>query len=213
MATTPRKPVPPKTKIAVAKPAPKRTAAPRKPTAPKPATAPKLVAPKLIAAEAPKPVPVIIAEPMIIAEPVTPPAPAKLTLVSSAPAPLTAKAPESMMKGYEDLTAFGKDNFDALVKANALFAKGLEDFGREVLTIAQAHMEEATMLAKAMLHAKTLNEVVEMHTKLTKSSIEKLVAESSMLSELGMKLTNEAMAPINARVTVAVEKIKKLAAA
>ena len=229
MATTPKKPIPPKAKaIPVAKPAAKPSIAAKKPSpvakppAPKPvaAEAPKLPLPLPAVAEAPKPAPQPVATeapkpiPVIIAEPVPPSVPTKLSIVPSASVPLPVKTLDSaaMMKGYEDFTAFGKDSFDAMVKANAMLAKGLEDFGKEVLDIARNHMEEAAKLAKAMLQAKTLQEVVEAHTELTKSSIEKLVAESSTLSELGMKVTNEAMAPLNAQMTKAVEKMRELAA-
>jgi phasin family protein len=227
MATTPKKPTTPKAKAPAPKPAAKppvafKKAAPpaAKPAAPKPVAPPKAIAaaaPKPVAVEAPKP---IVAEapkpvPVIIAEPVPPTVPTKLSVVPTVPAPLPVKKLDSaaVMKGYEDLTAFGKDSFDAMVKANALFAKGLEDFGKEVLDIARTHMEEAAKLAKAMIHARTFHEVVEMHTSLTKSSIEKLMAESSALSELGMKVTNDAMAPLSAQMSKAVEKMREMAAA
>jgi phasin family protein len=240
MATTPKKPTTPKAKAAALKPAAKppvaaKAAAPiAKPAAPKPTEpeAPKLPFSQPVAAEAPKPVIVqpavvetstpalqpVAAEapkpvPVIIAEPVPATAPTKLSVVPPASLPVPIKKLGSAVMGYEDLTAFGKDSFDALVKANALFAKGLEDFGREVLDIARTHMEEATKLATGMLQAKTLHEIVEMHTELTKNSLEKLVAESSALSELGMKVTNEALAPLNAQMSKAVEKMRELAAA
>jgi phasin family protein len=112
-------------------------------------------------------------------------------------------------KGYEDFTTFGKDNFAAFVQANAVFTKGLEDFSKEVLSLTQASMENAATAAKAMFAVKTLKDAIELSTTLTKTNIEKLVANSSKLSELGMKVTTEALAPINARVNLAVEKIMK----
>jgi len=112
-------------------------------------------------------------------------------------------------KGYEDFTAFGKDNFSAFVQANAVFTKGFEDFGKEVLSLTRASMENAAIATKSMFAAKTLKDMVELTTELTKTNIEKLVANSSKLSEFGMKVTTDALAPINARVNVAVEKSLK----
>ncbi|HLG89361.1 MAG TPA: TIGR01841 family phasin [Alphaproteobacteria bacterium] len=241
MATTPKKPTTPKAKVSAPKPATKPPVAVKKEAAtvkaaPKsvPPEAPKLPLPQPVAAAAPKPAvaqPIVVeaskpvpqpavadaprSVPVIIAEPVPPTVPTKLSVVPPASLPVPAKKPGSaaMLKGYEDFTAFGKDSFDALVKANALFTKGLEDFGKEMLDIARTHMEEAAKLATAMLQAKTLHEVVEMHTVLTKNSLDKLVAESSALSELGLKVTNEAMAPLSAQMSKAVEKMRELAAA
>jgi phasin family protein len=112
-------------------------------------------------------------------------------------------------KGYEDITSFGKDSFAAFVQANAVFTKGFEDFSKEVLSLTQASMENAVTAAKAMFAVKTLKDAIELSTTLTKTNIEKLVANSSKLAELGVKVTTEALAPINARVNVAVEKSLK----
>jgi len=116
-------------------------------------------------------------------------------------------------KGFEDFSAFGKDNFEAFVQANTMFAKGLEDFGKEVMSLTQAHLETAASATKAMFSAKTLKEVVDLNSELTKSNVEKLVSTSSKLSELGLKVTTEAFAPINARMNVAVDKMLKPVAA
>jgi phasin family protein len=188
---------------------------------------------KLIAEPPAKPAPAISASPSQSAETLTVPPKTPLPLAKAAPEPAPFKpvvhetvspkasptAPQlqqkvtimaaTAFKGYEDFTAFGKDNFDAFVQANAVFAKGFEDFSKEVLSLTQASMEGAASAAKAMFSAKTLKDVVELNTELTKTNIEKLVANSSKLSELGMKVTTEALAPINARVNVAVEKILK----
>ena len=82
--------------------------------------------------------------------------PVKLTLVPAAEPPETVRmSPGTFFKGYEDITAFGRDNFDALVQANAVLAKGIEDLGLEMISLTQAHMEDAASVTKAMLTAKT----------------------------------------------------------
>jgi len=145
------------------------------------------------------------------------PAPVKLALVpAAAPAarrPEPASVAAGIFGGYEDFAAFGKEYFDALTQANTAFAKGVEDFSKEVIGLTQASLENVAGLAGAMFSAKSMQEVVDLQVKLTRANFDRLVADSAKLSDLGMKVTRDALAPVNARLNAAVEKMLSLAAA
>lgn len=115
-------------------------------------------------------------------------------------------------KGYEDVVQFNKDNFDAMVKTGAIFAKGWQDMSTTVMGLAQESIEDGVAASKALLNAKTLKEIVEVQSGLAKANFDKIVTEGSRLSEVGVKLAEQAIAPINTRVTAAVEKLTKTAA-
>lgn len=123
------------------------------------------------------------------------------------------KASASAFKTYEDLSKFSKENLDAVVAASTIFAKGFEAVGKEWMTFTQDTMEANAQAAKALLAAKTLREVVDLQTDFAKNSFDKLVAESTKLSEISVKVANEAAEPISARVNVAIEKLMKPVAA
>jgi hypothetical protein len=55
--------------------------------------------------------------------------------------------------------------------------------------------------------------VVDVQSDYARTSFDSLVNEGSKLSELGVKVANEALEPIQSRINVAVEKILKPAAA
>jgi phasin family protein len=59
---------------------------------------------------------------------------------------------------------------------------------------------------------KDLREVVDVQSDFARESFDRLMNEGSKLSEIGVKVANEALEPIQARVNVAVEKIFKPAA-
>jgi len=124
-----------------------------------------------------------------------------------------AKANSAFMKGYEDAQGFGKENVDAFVQASTIFAKGAEQISKQMMALTQSSMQSSVSTAKAMLGCKTLRDVIDLQTGFAKSSFDSLMAESAKLSELSMKVTNDAIAPIQARVTVAVEKLAKPVAA
>jgi phasin family protein len=76
---------------------------------------------------------------------------------------------------------------------------------------AKASMEESLSAFKALSSVKSLKEAFELQTAYARSTLEKTVAESSKLTDASFKLTEQALAPITARVTVAVEKFSKTA--
>lgn len=151
-----------------------------------------------------------VAEPVVEAPAPPVPAPPASTAPLPPPLPMVTKMNTATpFKGYDELTAFNKANLDAFIQANAVLAKGFEEISREVLGLAQASFESATAATKAILAAKTLKDVVELNADFTKSQYETLVANSTKLGEMAVKLATETAAPISARVTHAVDTVTR----
>jgi phasin family protein len=123
------------------------------------------------------------------------------------------KASAQTMKAYEDAAKFNKENLDAFVVASTTYAKGVESVSKSWAAFAQETFEASANVAKAMLGAKTLKEAVDLQADFAKTTFDKFVAEGTKVSEASIKVTNEALEPINARVNVAVEKMLKPALA
>jgi phasin family protein len=119
------------------------------------------------------------------------------------------KAQAQTTKAVADMAAFSKENVDALVVASTLYAKGFENVGKAWYALTQETVEASAAVAKALLGAKTLKEAVDLQTDFAKTTFDKYVAETTKLSEMSIKVANEAIQPINARVNVAVEKLLK----
>ena len=81
------------------------------------------------------------------------------------------KTSAAAFKGYDDFAVLGKDNLDALVRTNSIFAKGMEVLGKEVLSYAQASLENNIAQTKALLGAKDLKEVVELHNDFARGNM------------------------------------------
>jgi phasin family protein len=211
----------PSAKSTVVKPAPE--------TAPKPQPASIVVTAKPVAA-APAPKPAVRpAAPKPAAKPKLPAAtvvaaPVEAVVRAAGPLHQSLKhvQPEitkvdkmtklSTIKGYDELTAISKANIDALVRANQVFAKGVEEISKEMLSLTQSSLESAATAAKAIFGAKTLKDVVELNADFTRTHFDKLVSNSTKLGEMSVKLATDTLAPITARVNVAVEKAVKPAA-
>jgi phasin family protein len=119
---------------------------------------------------------------------------------------------EKVMKTTEDFLAFGQGNVEALVKSSQIWAAGLQDLGKQVAATAQAQIEDTVSAFRAMAGAKTVKDAFEVQTALARTAIEKTLADSGRLTETSIKLTEQALAPVTARVSLAVEKFGRAAA-
>jgi len=123
------------------------------------------------------------------------------------------KGTEGVMKAAEDAAEFGRGNVEAFTKAAQTWAVGTQDLARQAMALAQGLTDHTLEGAKALAAVKSLNEAAEVQAKFAKSAMEKAVAESVKMQEALFKLTEQAVAPISARMTVAMEKIGKPLAA
>jgi len=123
------------------------------------------------------------------------------------------KAATQFVKNYEAYTAFAKGNVDAVVQSGTVAVKGLEDLNKVAIAYGQSSLHNSVAASKAALGAKSLRELTELQTSFTKSSLETAVAETTKLSQLSVKVTKDAIAPLTARVNVAVEQFSKPLAA
>lgn len=119
------------------------------------------------------------------------------------------KSCSAMFKGYDEVNALNKANIDAVVKSNTALAKGLESLGNELMAFAQSSIEANVATTKALFGAKTLREVADLQTDLTRSTFDKALAESAKVSEMSVKVANEALQPLQTQTSAAVERLFK----
>lgn len=123
------------------------------------------------------------------------------------------KASAAATQGYGDFAAFQKDAFDALVRSSEILARGAESLGKEYFAFAQDSATANSEAAKALLAARSLQEVVDLQSKIVRTNFDKSVDESGKLSEMSLKIASEAFEPLQKQISVAVETaIKPLSA-
>lgn len=110
------------------------------------------------------------------------------------------------MKTTEDMIAFGQGNVEAFVKASQIFASGVQDLQKQVAATTQATVEESVATAKALSGVKSVKDVVDLQTGFARSQMERTMAETSKFTDASLKLTEQAVAPLTARFSLAVEK-------
>lgn len=120
-----------------------------------------------------------------------------------------AKAAESQFKAADEVAAYGKSNVDAFIQAGSIFFHGFEELTRTFVGLTQAQVETSMSAAKAMIGAKTLTELTDLQNSYAKSAFDSAVSEATHISELAIKIANEAIEPLSARVTATMEQISK----
>ena len=118
---------------------------------------------------------------------------------------------EKAMKTAEEFVTFGQGNLEAFVKSGQIWAAGMQDLHKQMAATAQAQFEETVATFKAIASAKSLKDAFDLQASLARGAIEKTLAESGKLTDASLKLTEQTLAPITARVTLAVEKFAKTA--
>ena len=113
---------------------------------------------------------------------------------------------ENAIKSTEEIVSFGQGNVEAIMKSSQIWATGVQDLGKHFAATAQAQLDETMATVKALSSVKSLKEAMDMQSTLAKTAMEKMLAETGKLTDASMKLAEQTMAPIAARVTLATEK-------
>src|SRR5215467_2730990 len=113
---------------------------------------------------------------------------------------------EKAMKTAEEFVAFSQGNVEALIKSGQIWTAGVQDIGKQIAANAQASFDETMSMFRALSSAKSLKDAFDLQASLARGTMEKAMAESGKLTDASVKLTEQVMAPITARFSLAMEK-------
>ncbi len=202
----------------------KKAAAPKTPAAPKAAAAKKVAVKKTATKIAPK-----VAKPA--AKKVAKAAPLKskdtsimaktqhaaedfTAKVKDAVADLQERAKTAFEKSNEtfaELNEFTKGNVEALVESGKVLAAGLQDLGKVYVEDAKTGFETMTADVKELATVKSPADFFKLQGEILRRNFDAAVATGSKRSEAIVKLANDAFAPVQNRVSIAIEKVKQAA--
>jgi len=114
-------------------------------------------------------------------------------------------------KTAEKFVALGKDNLAAMTESSKIWAAGVKDLTEKATATFQSSFQESMDAFKALTSVKSLQEAVALQSTMARTAFEKAVSVHSSLTEASLKLSEEAMAPLTARVTACVETFAKAA--
>lgn len=106
---------------------------------------------------------------------------------------------------------FTKGNVEALVESGKVLAAGLQDMGKDVVAEGKTAFETMTADVKELAAVKSPADFFKLQGEILRRNFDAAVSTGSKRSETMVKLATEAFAPIQTRVSLAVEKIKQAA--
>ena len=113
---------------------------------------------------------------------------------------------QKAMRTAEEMFAFGQGNLEAVTRAGQILATGMQGMGQSVAATARASAEEMINATKAMAGVKSFKEAMALQAGLFRSMLERAVTQTSQMTDSSMKLSEQVMAPITARIAMASEK-------
>ena len=106
---------------------------------------------------------------------------------------------------------FTKGNVEALVESGKIIATGLQDLGKDYVAEGKTALETVQADFKELTSVKTPADFFKLQGEMLRRNFDAAVASGSKYSEKTVKLAGEAFAPIQNRVSLAVEKVKQAA--
>jgi phasin family protein len=116
---------------------------------------------------------------------------------------------EKAMKTAEEMISFSQGNIEAMMKASQIYAAGFQNISKHLAASQKSAVEESVAFTKSLMGVKSVKEAVDLQSGFARSSIEKMVSETSKVTDASVKLAEEALAPLTARMSVAVQTFGK----
>jgi phasin family protein len=117
---------------------------------------------------------------------------------------------EKAIKSATDMFSFAQGNFEAFTKSSQIWATGMQDLTQSLTASSKASVEETMQTMKAFGSVKSIKEAMDLQTSLLRATMEKAVSQTSKLTDSSMKLSEQAFAPISARLSLAAEKFGRV---
>ena len=120
-----------------------------------------------------------------------------------------ARRSQKVAAEFADLT---RENVEALVDAGRIAAEGARSIGQELVASTRQQVEQAADSVRALAEAKSPTEFAQVQGELARASFDRMVAESSRLTESFVKLAGEAFQPLSNRASVNAERLNQIVA-
>jgi phasin family protein len=115
-------------------------------------------------------------------------------------------------KVAEELADLTRANVEAIVEAGRVAAEGARSLGQDVVAKQRDGFEQAADAIRSLAEAKSPTEYLQLQGDFARASFDRMVAESSRLTETMVKLAGEAFQPLSNRASANAERFNTLVA-
>ncbi len=115
-------------------------------------------------------------------------------------------------KVAEELADLARANVEAVVEAGRVATEGARSLGQDVVAKQRDSFEQAADAIRSLAEAKSPTEYLQLQGDFARASFDRMVAESSKLTESMVKLAGEAFQPLSNRASANAERFNTLVA-
>jgi phasin family protein len=115
-------------------------------------------------------------------------------------------------KVAEELADLSRANVEAIVEAGRVATEGARSIGQVVVASSRDGVEQTADAIRSFAEAKSPTEYLQLQGEFARASFDRMVAESSKLTESLVKLAGEAFQPLSNRATANAERFNTLVA-
>ena len=105
-----------------------------------------------------------------------------------------------MLKNFDDMQKYGKDNMDATMRIWGQVSKGVQAIAAETADYSKKSFEEGSAALEKLLGAKSLDKAIEIQTAYAKTTYEGFVAQATKMGELYADLAKDSYKPFESFV-------------
>jgi hypothetical protein len=100
-----------------------------------------------------------------------------------------------MLKNFDDMQKYSKDNMDVAVKAWGQLSKSMQAIAAETTDYSKKSFEEGSAALEKLFGAKSLDKAIEIQSAYAKTAYEGFVAQATKMGELYADLAKESYKP------------------
>lgn len=123
----------------------------------------------------------------------------------------TEQAVDRMRRTLDEQASVNQEALDAMVKAGTTWSSGIEELTRAWMAFGQKQAEHSIKTANALMGARTLREIGEIQQDAARQAFDESVTELTKITEHGMRVTNDALAPVSEQVNATITRMNRAA--
>ena len=112
----------------------------------------------------------------------------------------------------QEMTDIARANVEAMVEATRLATEGARSIGQDTVARSRDGAEQAADAIRSLAEAKSPTEFVQLQSELARTSFDRMVAETSRMTESMVKLAGKAFQPLSNRATANAERFNNIVA-
>lgn len=123
------------------------------------------------------------------------------------------KITDSLKKAYSDMNNMMRDAMSAAVQSTAVLTKGYEEMYDSISTLMQKSLDNGAQASRALMNARSVNDVMDVQTGLMKNGFDSIMAETNRMTQMSSRIAQEAAEPVAQHVNATITKLTLVKAA